>query len=137
MPAIGDRRVQRVTVIYFAGENPADARMRWIAMAEQRALKCGVRCSAKHFFIRAEMGKNAGRKQSEVDEDYGKAAHLAALVAPYRHPRLAAVKLAGNPVSAWDDATAEELKAEINRRLTVLQEAGILELKVIDAPEGQ
>ena len=27
---------------------------------------------AKHFFIRAEMGKNAGRKQSEVGEDYGK-----------------------------------------------------------------
>jgi hypothetical protein len=31
-----------------------------------------------HFFIRAEMGKNAGRKQSEVDADYEKAAHLAA-----------------------------------------------------------
>jgi hypothetical protein len=27
-----------------------------------------------------------------------------------------------------DDATAEELRAEIERRLTVLQEAGILEL---------
>jgi hypothetical protein len=26
--------------------------------------------AASHFFIRAEMGKNAGRKQPEVDEDY-------------------------------------------------------------------
>ncbi len=33
--AIGDRGVQRVTVIYFAGENPVDVRMRWIAMAQQ------------------------------------------------------------------------------------------------------
>ena len=32
---IGDRGVQRVTVIYFAGENPVDVRMRWIAMAQQ------------------------------------------------------------------------------------------------------
>jgi hypothetical protein len=32
--------------------------------------------SMGHFFIRAEMGKNAGRKQSEVDADYEKAAHL-------------------------------------------------------------
>jgi hypothetical protein len=99
-----------------------------------------IEMAAKHFFIRAEMGKNAGRRQSEVDEDYSQAAHLAALVAPYRRPRLSAVKLAGgsnNPVSAWNDATAEELKAEINRRLTVLQEAGILELKVIEAPEAQ
>jgi hypothetical protein len=50
----------------------------------------------RHFFIRAEMGKNAGRDQSEVDADYKKAAHLAALVAPYRHARLSAMKLAGN-----------------------------------------
>jgi hypothetical protein len=49
-----------------------------------------------HFFIRAEMGKNAGRKQSEVDADYEKAAHLASLVAPYRHARLSAVKLASD-----------------------------------------
>jgi hypothetical protein len=70
----------------------------------------------RHFFIRAEMGKNAGRDQSEVDADYKKAAHLAALVAPYRHARLSAMKLAGdpnNPVRIRDDATADELRAEI------------------------
>jgi hypothetical protein len=91
----------------------------------------------QHFFLRA---KNAGRKQADVDDDYRQAAALAALVAPYRHPRLSAVKLAGgpsNPGSPWDDATAEELKAEIEHRLTVLQEAGILELKPLPAPEVQ
>jgi hypothetical protein len=42
------------------------------------------------------MGKNAGRKEEEVDEDYKQAAALAALVAPYRHAPLSAVKLAGD-----------------------------------------
>ena len=33
--SIGDRGVQCGKVIDFAGENPEDARMRWIAMAQQ------------------------------------------------------------------------------------------------------
>jgi hypothetical protein len=95
--------------------------------------------SARYFFMRAEMGVNAGRKQSEIDQDYKQAAALAALAAPYRHARLSAAKLAGdpnNPVSPWVDATAEELRAEIERRLNVLQEAGILELRPLPAPEA-
>ena len=79
--------------------------------------------AARHFFIRAEIGKNTSRSQSEVDADYEKAAHLAALVAPYRHARLSAVKLAGdpnNPLRIKDDATADELREEIMRRLAVL-----------------
>jgi hypothetical protein len=90
----------------------------------------------QHFFLRA---KNTGRKQAEVDDDYRQAAALAALVAPYRHPRLSAVKVAGgasNPVHFKEDATADELRAEITRRLNILQKAGILELQVIE-PEVQ
>jgi hypothetical protein len=45
-----------------------------------------IETAARHFFLRAEMGKNAGRKQSEVDADYEKAAHLAALAAPSPGP---------------------------------------------------
>jgi hypothetical protein len=93
----------------------------------------------RHFFLRAEMGKNAGRNRSEVDEDYKQATHLAALAAPYRHARLSAMKLAGdpsNPMRFKDDATADELRAEIERRLNILQKAGILELKVVE-PEVQ
>jgi hypothetical protein len=44
---------------------------------------------------------------------------------------------ANNPNDSWAGATAEELRAEIERRLNILQEAGILELKVIEAPEVQ
>ena len=43
--------------------------------------------------MRAEMAVNAGRKQSEIDQDYKQAAELAALAAPYRHPRLSAMRL--------------------------------------------
>jgi hypothetical protein len=66
-----------------------------------------------------QLGKNAGRNHSEVDADFERAAHLAAMVAPYRHARLSAVKLAGdpnNPVHFKDDATADELRAEESRR---------------------
>ena len=71
-----------------------------------------IEMATRHFFIRAEMGKNAGRRKEEVDEDYKQAAALAALVAPYRHPKLSAVKLAGDPINPArfkDDATADEL----------------------------
>src|SRR5580658_10233877 len=79
-----------------------------------------IETAMRHFFIRAEMGKNAGRKKEEVDEDYKQAAALAALVAPYRHARLTAIKLAGdpnNPVRFKDDATTEELRAEVMKHL--------------------
>jgi hypothetical protein len=92
----------------------------------------------RHFFMRAEMGVNAGRKQSEVDEDYKQAAALAAMLAPYKHARLSAVKLAGdpnNPVRFKDDATTDELRKEIMRRLGVLQDAGVIDLTALPAPK--
>ena len=36
--------------------------------------------AVRHFYIRTEMGKNAGRKQSEVHADYEKAAHSIAVM---------------------------------------------------------
>jgi hypothetical protein len=95
--------------------------------------------AASYFFTRAEMGKNAGRKQSEVDEDYKQAAHLAALAAPYRHGRLSAMKLAGdpnNPARFKDDGTAEELRAEMMRRIAAMADAGIIDLTALPPPNG-
>jgi hypothetical protein len=96
-----------------------------------------IECSMRHFFIRAEMGKNAGRKKEEVDEDYKQAAALAALVAPFRHARLSAMKLAGdpnNPTRFKDDATADELRAELMKRLEILRSAGLIDLQALPAP---
>jgi hypothetical protein len=92
----------------------------------------------QHFFIRAEMGKSAGRKAEEVDEDYKQAAALAALAAPYRHARLSAMKLAGDqnsPVRFKDDASAAELREEIMKRLEILTSAGLIDLEALPAPK--
>ena len=67
------------------------------------------------------------RKEALVDQDYKDAATLAAMVAPYRHARLSAVKLAGdpnNPLRIRDDATAEELRAEVMRHIARLMMRG-------------
>ena len=48
------------------------------------------------------------------------------------------MKLAGdpnNPVRFKDDATAEELRQEIIKRLTALSEAGVLDLTAVPVPE--
>ena len=87
----------------------------------------------QHFYVRAEMGKNAARNQSEVDADYEKAA----LVAPYRHTRLSTMKLAGdanNPVRLSEDVSIEELRAQVMKHLTAL--APVLHLEPLLAPAG-
>ena len=55
-----------------------------------------IEMAMRHFYLRAEMRKHTDEKPDLIDADYEKAAHLAALVAPYRHARLSAVKLAGD-----------------------------------------
>jgi hypothetical protein len=97
-----------------------------------------IEMAMRHFYMRAEMGKNAGRNQSEVDADYEKAARLAALVAPYRHARLSTMKLAGdsnNPTWFKDDATAEELREEVMRHIARLSDAGVIDLKALPMPD--
>jgi hypothetical protein len=95
--------------------------------------------SMKHFFIRAEMARETGQKAEIVDNYYERAAHLASLAAPYRHALLSAMKLAGdpnNPVRFKDDATAEELRAEMMRRIAELSEAGIIDLQALPLAKG-
>ena len=92
------------------------------------------------FFVRAERGRVAGRCQQQVGDDYKQAAALAALAAPYRHARLKAVTLAGdpnNPVRFKDNATADELREEIMRRLAMMREAGILDLEALPPPKRE
>jgi hypothetical protein len=98
-----------------------------------------IEMAMRHFYMRAEMGKNAGRKEALVDQDYKDAATLAALAAPYRHARLSAMKLAGDPNSPLrirDDASADEIRAEIMKRLAVLTSAGLIDLQALPAPKG-
>jgi hypothetical protein len=93
----------------------------------------------RRFYIRAEMRKHTNDKPDLIDADYQKAAHLAALVAPYRHPRLSAVKLAGDPNNAVpfkDDASLDELREEIMQDLGHLVSTGVIDLKALPRPDG-
>jgi hypothetical protein len=93
--------------------------------------------SATHFFIREKMGKNAGRRTEEIDEDYKQAAALAALAAPYRHARLSAMRPAGdpnNPARIRDDASMDELREEMMKHLGILIDGGLTDLDALPSP---
>jgi hypothetical protein len=82
-------------------------------------------------------GPRSTRHGEANDADYEKAAHLAALVAPYRHARLSAMKLAGdpnNPVRIRDDASADEIRAELMKHLVILIDGGLIDLKALPVP---
>ena len=49
------------------------------------------------------------------------------------------MKLAGdpnNPTRFKDDATADELRAELTKRLRILVSAGLIDLKALPVPDG-
>ena len=98
-----------------------------------------IESAMRHFYVRAEMRKHTNDKPHLIDADYEKAAHFAALVAPYRHARLSAVKLAGdpnNPAPFKDDASADELREAIIQDLGRLVSAGVIDLKALPGPDG-
>ncbi len=60
-------------------------------------------------------------------------------VAPYRHARLSAVKLAGDPNNSApfkDVASVDALREEIMRDLGHLVSAGVIDLKALPVPDG-
>jgi hypothetical protein len=98
-----------------------------------------IEAAMQHFFIRAEKRKHTNDKADLIDADYVKAAHLAALVAPFRHAKLSATKILGDPdntIRFNDNATADELRAEIMKRLEILTSAGLIDLQALPAPAG-
>jgi len=50
------------------------------------------------------------------------------------------VKLAGepnNPMRVWDNATADELRAEVMRHIARLSDAGVIDLTALPMPDGE
>jgi hypothetical protein len=93
----------------------------------------------RHYFSKAMQAKTNNVKAEIVDSYMQKAIAVAEKVAPYRHARLSAVKLAGdpnNPARFKDDATADELRGEIMKRLEILTSAGLIDLQALPAPKG-
>jgi hypothetical protein len=93
----------------------------------------------RHFYARALLLKQINGRPEQIDADLKEAAAIAEMIMPYRHARLSAMKLAGDPnspVRFKDDASAAELREEIMRRIVVLHEAGLIDLKALPLPNG-
>ena len=68
------------------------------------------------LLVRAMAAKQTKQPDKVIDAAMIQAVQIAEKVAPYRHARLSAVRLAGdpnNPLRFKDDATADELREEI------------------------
>jgi hypothetical protein len=92
----------------------------------------------RYFYAKAwnERWKTDGNADDKViGASYLQAASLAEKVAPYRHARLSAVKVAGDPNNPVrpirDDITADELRDEI---LAEMERLGLFEAAA--APQG-
>jgi hypothetical protein len=84
----------------------------------------------RHFYARAIAAKQTKQPDKVID---------AAMISRRIGARLSAMKLAGdpkNPARFKDDSTADELRAEVMRRLMVLQEAGAIDLQALPVPKG-
>jgi hypothetical protein len=92
-----------------------------------------------HFYTRAMAAKAIKAPAEVVDKNLQKAVEIAEKVAPYRHSTLTAIKLAGdpnNPARIKDDATLDELRAEVVKHLTRLVSAGVIDLKALPLSDG-
>ena len=89
----------------------------------------------RHFYSRAVQLKSANGNPKEIDDNLLKAVDIAEKVMPYRHHRLAAIKLDKDPVMGelHENASLEELEAEMKKHL--LRLAPILDLEALVAPE--
>ena len=91
----------------------------------------------RHFYTRAMQLKSMNAKPEEVDANLLKAVDIAVQVMPYRHHRLAAIKLDKDPIPAGlhDNASLAELEAEMKKHW--LRLAPVLDLEALFAPSDR
>src|SRR5262249_22180802 len=92
---------------------------------------CVIETCMRYFYSLAQTGRKANAPLDEVRKCFEKAAHLAALAAPYRHPRLSAVKLNKDPVdpALRQEASLEELRVQMQKHWERL--APVLDLEAL------
>jgi hypothetical protein len=99
-----------------------------------------VETCMRYYFALGQKGLELDMPVSDVRSCFKEALAAASIVLPYRHPRLSAVKhvdaavadLAGIP----KDATAEELRAELAKRIAQLRDKGYVDLEALPPPKG-
>jgi hypothetical protein len=94
----------------------------------------------RYFYSLAQTGRKANAPLDEVRKCFREAAQLAALAAPYRHARLSAVKHIDNAEileGVRANATAEELRAELAKRIAQLRDKGYIDLEALPPPKDE
>jgi hypothetical protein len=91
----------------------------------------------KHFYVKAIQLKAKDEDDPKVDYNLKEAAALAVDIMPYRHHRLAAIKLDKDPVigELHENASLEELEAEMKKHW--LRLAPVLDLEAMLAPPSE
>jgi hypothetical protein len=90
-----------------------------------------------YFYLRATQLRQNGGSPALIRENYIQAVEAAAKVAPFRHPRLSAIRVAGDvnaQVGLTGDEPLEVLRAEFMKHWEKLQP--VLELTVSPEEEG-
>ena len=91
----------------------------------------------RYFFSLGVHGAKNKAPVDEVQRCFNRALHAASIAAPYRHPRLTAVKHLEQTDSidgVRSDASPEELRAEIAKRVVSLAEKGYIDLEALPRP---
>ena len=94
----------------------------------------------RYFFSLGVHGAKNKAPVDEVQRCFNRALHAASIAAPYRHPRLTAVKhLEQGPTldGIRSDASPEELRAEIAKRVAMLVEKGYVDLAALPSPANE
>ena len=105
---------------HHLGTNPQ--RMRTRSRLPSRSVTTSIGSvgqGMRNFFAKAMQAKANKGKPETIDANMLQAVSIAEKIAPYKHARLSAVKLAGdpsNPARFKDDASADELRAELMKR---------------------
>ena len=92
----------------------------------------------RYFFSLGVHGAKNKAPVDEVQRCFNRALHAASIAAPYRHPRLSAVKHLEQTDTIdgiSSNATPEELRTEIAKRIAMLRDRGYVNLDALPPPE--
>jgi hypothetical protein len=127
-------------------KNANTARQELERLAGESALGQGIdplhvlEAIAAYFYGIAEaMRKTPDATLPLIATYFEKAARVAGMAAPYRHGKLSMTKVAGDPSIGQGpfkaDATLEELKAELGKRMVAMIEAGVIDVASLPQPK--
>jgi hypothetical protein len=92
----------------------------------------------RYFYRTGVHGAKSKAPIEQVQKCFNRALHAASIAAPYRHARLSAVKHIEHQGTTIDgisaNATPEELRAEIAKRVALLRDKGYVDLDALPAP---